>query len=61
LHADSAELADPVPLGREPGGLEVEDHERGLLEQRVARLAGEGDRGAATDDPAVAGSDVDEQ
>ena len=60
-HAHRADLADPVARGREPGRLEVEDDELGLLEQRVAGLARERDGRAAADDAAVAGGDLVEQ
>jgi hypothetical protein len=61
LHADRADLADPVALRGEARRLQVEDDERRLVEQRVARLAGEGDGRATADDAAVAGGDVREQ
>ncbi len=55
LDADRAQLADPAGLRREPGRLQVEDHELRLLQQRVRRARERHGRPRA-EDPAVAGA-----
>ena len=57
-NADGSELADLVPGGREPGRLQVEDDELGLLEQRVRAFPRQGDGCAGADDSVVAGADL---
>jgi hypothetical protein len=58
--ANGPELADAAVGSGEARGLEVEDDELGLLEQRVVP-SGQGDDGAGADDSAVAGSDVGQE
>ena len=60
-NAHRSELADLVPGGREPGCLQVEDDELGLLEQRVSAFPRQGDGCAGADDSAVAGGDLIQQ
>ena len=60
-HANGADLADAVARGREPGRLEVEDDELGLVQQRVGSRSGERDGGAGAGDPAVAGGEVGQE
>ena len=47
--------------GREPGGLQVEDDELGVLEQRVRALPRQGDGGAGGGDATVPGRDLFQQ
>ena len=60
-HADCAELADLVACCGQPGRLEVEDDELGVLQQRIGPAFGQRDRGAVADEPAVAGCRIAEQ
>ena len=60
-HAHRPQLADQAARGREPGGLEVEDDELGVLQQRVRPALGERDGGAVAHEPAVAGGGLEEQ
>ena len=60
-HADGAELADPVARGREPGGLEVENDERSVLEQGIGAPARERDGGSRADDSAISGGEVGQE
>ena len=57
-HAHGPDLADAVARRREPGRLEVEDDELGLLERRVGLPSASETRGADADEPAVAGGDA---
>ena len=59
-HSDRAQLADSACLGRKSRRLQVEDHELGLLQQRV-RSARERNRRAGTHDPAVAAANLAEE
>ena len=53
LHPNRPELADLVARRREPGRLQVEDDEDGLLEQGVVARRGQRHRAAHARDPAV--------
>ncbi len=60
--ANGADLADPGPAGSQPGGLEVDDDVRGLLEQeRGAGRLGEPDRVAVPGEPGIRLDDVGEE
>jgi hypothetical protein len=59
--AHRSELADPVALGREPRGLEVEDDEVGFDQERVGPSARERDGCPLAHEPAVARGDVRNQ
>jgi hypothetical protein len=61
LHANRAYLTNAATRGREPGRLEVEDHELGFLQGWVGSSSGQRDRRAGADDPAVAGGDLFQQ
>ena len=62
LDAHRADLAHAVARGREPGRLEVEDDELGVLDQRVGlRAVRETDASAEPREPGVTVDDVGEQ
>ena len=60
-HANGSELADPVARSGQARGLEVEDDELRLLEQRIHAAVDQRDGGAGAGDPAVAFGDLFEE
>ena len=61
LHPHCPQLADAVAGSGKAGRLEIEDHERGLIQERIVSCGGEGDGRAGAEEPAVAGGQVGEQ
>ena len=60
-NSNGPELANAAASGREPGRLQVEDDELGLLQQWVGSPSGKRDSGARTDDPTVTGGHLGQQ